>query len=108
MQALRVSRNFGAFVSTSIVFTKSAILTILARGRCLRTPAKCSRIRIATSFTVWDLGLTDFIASVIRIISLICLSTSIDKRVSTCSAASRFIWRGCTYGVVSPRGRIFE
>ena len=31
---------------------KSAILTTPARGRCLRKLTKCSRMRIATSFTV--------------------------------------------------------
>ena len=38
-------------------------------GRCLRKPAKCSRIRIATSFVVWRLLPTESIANVIGIIS---------------------------------------
>jgi hypothetical protein len=77
-------RPFGLFRLCS---RKSAILIIPARGRCRRKPAKCSRIRIATSFTVWRLGSTDFLASVIRIISWICCSTLIDRRVSVNGAA---------------------
>jgi hypothetical protein len=78
-------RPFGLFC---LCPQKSAILTTPARGRCLRKLTKCSRIRIATSFTVWRLGSTDFMASVIRIISWSCCSTSIDKRVSVGGTAA--------------------
>jgi hypothetical protein len=39
------------------------------RGRCFRKPAKCSRIRVATSFAAWCLVLTGFIANVFRTVS---------------------------------------
>ena len=57
------------------------------RGRCFRKPAKCSRIRVATSFAVWCLVLTDFIANVFRTISS-ARSASRERGVSVGSAAA--------------------
>ena len=51
------------------------------RGRSFRKPAKCSRIRLATSFAVWCLVLASFIAKVIRTVSR-AGSASLDKGVS--------------------------